>query len=211
MVTREQVLEAADIVARREGIDRLTIRAICAQLGVTQPAIYRYFPAKHEIVELVIDRVIERMELPGPEVGYWIARLRRCFISAHDEVAPYDGLAARMGHEMPRSPAAARNSAYLGGLLAEAGIGETDSLRITRAVFVYTWGHLLTAEATASTFEDNAGPGAPREQFLWGLDHLLASFRRAVEIGELRSAASTAERPAARSSQRAKAGGRRPA
>jgi len=182
-------------VARREGIDRLTVRAICAELGVTQPAVYRHFSTKAEIVELVIDRVIERMELPGPEVGDWVARLRQCFISAHDEVAPYGGLAARMGREMPRSPAAERNSAYLAELLGGAGIGKDDWLRIAWAVFVYTWGHLLTAQAAASTFGTTADRDAQREQFLWGLDHLLASFRRAVEEGEFLRAPSTPGRP----------------
>jgi AcrR family transcriptional regulator len=180
-----QILDAADVVARRDGLDNLTIRALCAQLGVTAPAVYRHFASKDLIVEEVVDRIIARTELPGPDGGDWAARLRTCYVSVHDEVQPYAGLAARMGHEMPGGPAAKRNGDYLDTLLRGAGIGQSDAGRIVYAVFVYVWGHLLAADSAKHIRGQVLDDTASRHQFLWGLDHLLESFRR--EFGQRRA------------------------
>lgn len=177
MVTGEQIVAAADAVARRDGLDQLTVRRLCAELGVTAPAIYRHFPTKDLIVDRVVDEAIGRVELPGPEVGDWTERLRRCFVSAHDAVAPYGGLAARMGRDMPRSPSAQRNAAFLTTLLTEAGLDRREAVSVVYAVFVYVWGHLLVADP-ASLIDAGDVVTSPREQFLWGLDHLLGSFHR---------------------------------
>jgi AcrR family transcriptional regulator len=182
-VSREQIVAAADMIARRDGIGALTMRRLCAELGVTAPAVYRHFPAKELIEDQVIDDVIRRIDLPGPEAGDWADRLRRCFVSAHDVVAPYGGLAARMAREMPRSPSVQRNTAYLRELLAGAGLGEDDAVKVVVAVFVYVWGHLLAAEAAGSigltgAASPPAASASARGQFLWGLDHMLSSIRR---------------------------------
>jgi AcrR family transcriptional regulator len=182
-VSREQVVAAADVIARRDGFGALTLRRLCAELGVTAPAVYRHFRSKELIEDQVIDDVIGRIELPGPETGDWAGRLRRCFVSAHDTVTPYGGLAARMAREMPRSPSAQRNAAFLRKLLAGAGLGEDDAVKVIIAVFVYIWGHLLAAEAADAIASLNAASplsAVPdtRAQFLWGLDHMLSSIRR---------------------------------
>jgi hypothetical protein len=44
-----------------------------------------------------------------------------------------------MGREMPRSPSAQRNAAFLLELLADAGLGEDDAVKVIVAVFVYVW------------------------------------------------------------------------
>jgi AcrR family transcriptional regulator len=177
-VTAEEIINAADRVARRSGMDSLTVRHLCTELGVTAPAVYRHFASKDLIVSEVVDRIIARTELPGPEIGDWAERLRVCFVSVHDEVAPYAGLAARMGQEMPQTPAAVRNGQYLREVLDSAGIDEPTAIKIIFAIFVYSWGHLLAGGVTNPvTGEDNDNEQS-REQFLWGLSHLLGSFRR---------------------------------
>jgi hypothetical protein len=88
-----------------------------------------------------------------------------------------------MAREMPRSPSAQRNAAFLRKLLAGAGLGEDDAVKVIIAVFVYIWGHLLAAEAADAIASLNAASplsAVPdtRAQFLWGLDHMLSSIRR---------------------------------
>jgi AcrR family transcriptional regulator len=183
-VTTEQIVQAADRVARRDGLDQLTVRSLCAELGVTAPAVYRHFPTKDLIVDRVIDQIIERIVLPGPDEGDWVDRLRACYVSAHDEVGPYAGLAARMSHEMPKSPSARRNGAFLTRLLEEAGLDDADANKVIFAVFVYVWGHLLADNAARTGRGQMLSENESRQQFLWGLDHLLDSFRR--EFGSAR-------------------------
>jgi AcrR family transcriptional regulator len=176
-VTQDQILAAADRVARQHGFSQLTMRRLCAELGVTPPALYRQFSTKDQIVDRLIDDIIGRISLPGPDDGDWAERIRTCFVSAHDEVAPYGDLAARMGVDMPNSPNARRNSDYLLSVLTDGGVPHDDGIKIVAAVFVYIWGHLLTNDPTASMVGSRTEAQA-RDQFLWGLDHLVDSFRR---------------------------------
>jgi TetR/AcrR family transcriptional regulator, tetracycline repressor protein len=176
-VTSEQILRSADSVALQYGIAGLTIRRVCSDLDITAPAIYRHFSSKDRIVYELIDRIIGRTELPRPEQGDWVERLRICFLSIHDEVAPYAGLAAQIGRQFPETPAAERNRIYLIELLAESQIEPEDARKILSSAFVYTWGHLLAADAL-NVVGDGPEQGGSRSQFLWGLGLLLDAFRR---------------------------------
>jgi AcrR family transcriptional regulator len=56
MKTRERILAAARKAFDRRGIDRLSLRAIAAEVGITPMAIYRHFRSKEALVEaLVLD------------------------------------------------------------------------------------------------------------------------------------------------------------
>ena len=58
---REIVEQAIELIARR-GIQELTIRHLARELGITDPAIYRHFASKTEILMGVLD-VLERETL----------------------------------------------------------------------------------------------------------------------------------------------------
>ena len=47
---RAEILAAARSLFLKEGMDRVTIRAICARVGITSPSLYFYFRDKREIV-----------------------------------------------------------------------------------------------------------------------------------------------------------------
>lgn len=58
--TRERSLGAALAVVRAEGAEALTTRAIARRSGLTQPAIYRHFASKGELVGEVLAVIRER-------------------------------------------------------------------------------------------------------------------------------------------------------
>lgn len=69
--TRERSLQAAVEVVREVGIGEVTTRAIAGVSGLTQPAIYRHFAGKEELVSEVLGEIrrafYERMERAGSE------------------------------------------------------------------------------------------------------------------------------------------------
>jgi hypothetical protein len=87
---------------------------------------------------------------------------------------------------MPTSPNAIRSREYLTSVLNDGGVALEDSSKIIAAVFVYIWGRLLTAD-TAAAIGGAHNEARSREQFLWGLDHLMDSFRRAYADDPIRS------------------------
>lgn len=58
--TRTRILDAAEEIARRRGLDALSMRAIAERIGLSAPAAYRHFRSKSEIVRAMIERGRDR-------------------------------------------------------------------------------------------------------------------------------------------------------
>lgn len=58
---RAEILAAARGLFLREGVDRVTIRALCARVGVTAPALYRHFKDKREIITAICNETFGRL------------------------------------------------------------------------------------------------------------------------------------------------------
>jgi len=177
-LTRDDILEAADRVARAEGIEALTVRRLCAELGVTAPTIYLHFQGKNELVAQLVDGILGHIQLPGEDEGDWLARLEQFVVRVYDQVSRYPGLSARIAHQLPGTASSRRNQAFVAELLASSGLSPTELGNLTAVVFLYTWGHLVGGEASWQVGGFPRVPrGAARDRFLWGLDHLLTSVR----------------------------------
>ena len=57
---RGQILDAAAACFARHGFHATTMQQICAEAGLSPGAIYRYFPAKEEIIATLCEREFER-------------------------------------------------------------------------------------------------------------------------------------------------------
>lgn len=176
-VTADEILEAADRVALSFGIEGLTIRKLCAELGVTSPAIYTHFSSKVDLVEALIDRIVMRTKLPGPNEGDWIDRLRICYTSVHDSVAPYAGLANRLAKEIPVvGQIRWATYSYLVDLLNSVGLTRAKTRRVLSTLYKYVWGDLLIY------LSPEVESRVAQADFLWGLNCLLTAFRNELEV-----------------------------
>jgi AcrR family transcriptional regulator len=82
-LTRERVLEEAIALADKDGIEGLSMRKLGQALGVEAMSLYNHVANKGELIAAMVDRVIERFELPDDE-RRWDKAIRRCAIAAHD-------------------------------------------------------------------------------------------------------------------------------
>jgi AcrR family transcriptional regulator len=81
-LSKERVLEKAIALADRDGIEGLSMRKLGQALGVEAMSLYNHVASKGELVAAMVDRVVERFELP--EDGRWDDAIRRCATSAYD-------------------------------------------------------------------------------------------------------------------------------
>ena len=91
-LTRDEIVDAALEVTRRDGLDGLTMRAVAGQLGVTPMAIYYHVRDKEELVELVVAQVRRRNVPLRLDADGWEASLRRHLLSLWEEQARYPGV-----------------------------------------------------------------------------------------------------------------------
>lgn len=57
---RELLLDAAESVASREGVSRLTFDAVAAEAGVSKGGVLHHFSSKDQLIEAMVERAAER-------------------------------------------------------------------------------------------------------------------------------------------------------
>ena len=175
-VNREQVVEAADRVARREGLVQCTIRQLCTELGVTPPAIYTHFPAKDLIVEELIDRVLQRVLIDELPQAPWRELLRSYFVELYEEVLPYNGMAHYLATRLIIGWSFAP---WLSEQISEAQLDVNVFSTIIYALAANSVGHLVVSESLGrSGVTPINGAEEMRELYVRSLDLLLDGFER---------------------------------
>src|SRR5436190_3495185 len=89
-LSQERIIAAALRVAKRVGFDRLTMRALAEELGVTPMAAYYYVKSKEELLELVADSVAAA-EPPLPAGLPWDEQLKLRAFDLFDRLVRYPG------------------------------------------------------------------------------------------------------------------------
>jgi AcrR family transcriptional regulator len=72
---RERLLEAALLVAEREGLDHLSMRLVARELGVSPMALYRHVAGKNDLLDGLLERLLGELDLPDESLP-WEERLR---------------------------------------------------------------------------------------------------------------------------------------
>ena len=82
-LNRDRVLDAAIALADAQGLEAVSMRALAQRLGAGAMSLYNHVANRQDLVQAMVDRVIEEIELPeeGPD---WEAAVRTCAVSAHD-------------------------------------------------------------------------------------------------------------------------------
>lgn len=110
----DAVVSSAIVVADRDGIGALTMRAVATELGLTPMATYTYVPGKAELIDLMLDTVYRDMpranmaHLPWRDRVTVIAAENRALMRRHPWVAALPttrpplgpGLIAKYDHEL---------------------------------------------------------------------------------------------------------------
>src|SRR3954463_3182867 len=100
-LTREQIVDAAEALARSEGIANVTVRRLSASLSITAPALYWHLNGKSELMAHLVNRVASRVDHPGPEAGNWLRALIACYASSRDVFGEYTGISTALMTQEP--------------------------------------------------------------------------------------------------------------
>jgi AcrR family transcriptional regulator len=82
-LSRDRVLDAAIALADERGLESVSMRALAQELGAGAMSLYNHVANRQDLVQAMVDRVIEEIELPenAPD---WEAAVRACAVSAHE-------------------------------------------------------------------------------------------------------------------------------
>lgn len=191
-ITHADVVAAALRLAERVGLDRFTMGQLAEELGVAPMTAYHHVSNRTELVQLVVEELVSRVEIPGPDEGAWDVRLKALEANARRELGGIRGI--RTGMSADGSEASRRLAEAVLVILRDAGFDESRALLAYGAMFTYMIGQLdldvLTDRGKDSTdtsrfaeLIDRSGGGqrpTPDEFFDFGFDLLLAGLRQVL-------------------------------
>jgi TetR/AcrR family tetracycline transcriptional repressor len=170
-LTRAAVLRAARRIADEEGVERLTMRRLAAELGVMPNALYTYVPDKEGLLDALIDDLLAGVEAGDPAEGDWRDGLVRVMDSsrrlllAHPRLVPV--FLARPG----LGPNAARLGEITFALLRRGGIEGERAVEAFRVLLIYSLGFAafqatrLPDDPARSARAEAAFAGLPEDEF----------------------------------------------
>lgn len=150
-LNRERVLEAASRVAEREGFQRLSMRLVARELGVSPMALYRHVADKDDLLDGLVEQLLGEVRLPEESLP-WEMRLRclaqelRALAARHPELF---GLLLRrraVGTEALRTREAAI------GALRDGNLDLDTATRLERLLSTMIFGFAFSE--AAGRFED---------------------------------------------------------
>lgn len=159
-INRELIVDAAERAVRADGYERMTIRGLAADLGVSPMALYHHVRDKNDLLDEVVDRLLARAWKPRADPTDWRAwigeaadKLRRILVTQPAALHVY------LTHPVI-SPAAVERMDALMEVLRLA-LGDEDlAQRAYAVVHTYTVG-FAALEASRSGWMPSEDPHSP--------------------------------------------------
>ncbi len=184
-LSRDRILDAALALADAEGLEAITMRRIGRAMGVEAMSLYKHVADKDDILDGLVDRVLEAIELPAPD-DPWREAMHRRARSAREVFSRHPWaiglLESRAANSSPR------RLAYFDtilGILRHAGFPNELAMRGFSMLDAYIFGYILQEHRLA--FRDDASLQAVGEDLLRQMadryPHLTAVTRDVLASG----------------------------
>lgn len=142
-IDRHAIVAASIAVLDDRGLDKLSLHAVAARLGVRQPALYHHFRDKDEILAMVAAEVLDRWHterLPDPDEDWRVFLARNAHSLRRAMLAVRDG-ARLLALAGPRAP-------ELGNAIAQVSFLERHGFSGTGAILAFVAVSRYTVGAT---------------------------------------------------------------
>lgn len=173
---RARVLASLHGLARRVGVQGVTMRELAAELGAAVPSVYYHVPGKQAALDLLAESVLAEVPVPGP--GPWDVRLAELHCAAREVLLAVPGI-ANMLQTSGGGESARRLDRLSRSLLAEAGITKAVAMASHSVLYTYLLGSVSLQEA-------HPGLGGKRQaanRFRAGLDVIIAGIKASAGDG----------------------------
>ena len=155
-LTRERIVAAGIAIADRDGLAKVSIRRIAAQLHSSPMALYHYVPSKRDLLNLMLDAASADFGWPAKAITDWRGVLchfawesRRC-LKEHPWVSQLRASDPEYG------PEGIRILEWLLTSLSRVGLDVRTAIRVIGVLFVFVNG-FVAAESSGSSGYKNDG------------------------------------------------------
>jgi AcrR family transcriptional regulator len=155
-LTRERIVVAGIAIADQDGLARVSVRRIAAQLDSSPMSLYHYVPSKRDLLNLMLDAANANFGWPAKEITDWRGVLchfawesRRC-LKQHPWVNQLRASDPEYG------PESIRILEWLLTSLSRVGLDVRTAIRVIGVLFVFVNG-FVAAESSESSASKSEG------------------------------------------------------
>lgn len=159
-LSESEIVEAALRVVREDGVEKLSMRRLSRELGVSPMAPYYYVADKRELLDLVASAALTGVRTPPPESGPWQERLRDLVDQIDEKLRKHPGLGDVLIEQMLGKQLDL--IAAIMEILAEAGFSDRNVLSAYATVHTYLFGRRRVNPREHSPLTDVALPEVVR-------------------------------------------------
>lgn len=127
------------------GVEKLTMRAVAARLDVSAMALYHHVEDKDELLRMVGDDVLGRLQLPDPDAGDWREQFTAVSLAAVDALLEVPGLSSVL-LSSKMLPNARRLVQFCIGQFERGGLDHDKAQEVYAGVQTLVLGRLLIEE-----------------------------------------------------------------
>ncbi|MET8873408.1 mycofactocin system transcriptional regulator MftR2 [Nocardia sp. NPDC004604] len=137
-LSESEIVEAALRVVREDGVEKLSMRRLSRELGVSPMAPYYYVADKRELLDLVASAALTGVRKPAPDSGPWQHRLRDLIDQIDDKLRKHPGLGDVLIEQMLGKQLDL--IAAIMEILFEAGFNDRNVLAAYATIHTYLFG-----------------------------------------------------------------------
>lgn len=157
-LSESEIVEAALRVVRQDGVEKLSMRRLSRELGVSPMAPYYYVADKRELLDLVATAALTGVRKPPPESGPWQERLRELVDQIDDKLRKHPGLGDVLIEQMLGKQLDL--TAAMMEILFEAGFNDRNVLAAYATLHTYLFGRGRVNPRDRNALLDRALPEA---------------------------------------------------
>ncbi|QIS06353.1 TetR family transcriptional regulator [Nocardia brasiliensis] len=157
-LSESEIVEAALRVVREDGVEKLSMRRLSRELGVSPMAPYYYVADKRELLDLVATAALTGVRTPPAESGTWQVRLRDLIDQIDEKLRKHPGLGdvlieQMLGKQLDLIAAVME-------ILFEAGFNDRNVLAAYATIHTYLFGRSRVNPRDRAPLSDVALPNA---------------------------------------------------
>jgi len=178
-LTQADIVAAALRICRREGLNRVTMRKLAAELGLSSMNVYYYVSSKGDLFDLVADAVLGQIPEPPEGIDGWDQQLVFLFREGRTRLLEYPGVSDHLLVHVMGRPNALRLHRILDAILTGAGFSSATSTHVLRVLTYFLFGAVSQELATSRSDDRTDTPAFTDNDavFDFGLGLMLDGLR----------------------------------
>ncbi|WP_084531530.1 mycofactocin system transcriptional regulator MftR2 [Nocardia miyunensis] len=162
-LSESEIVEAALRVVRQDGVEKLSMRRLSRELGVSPMAPYYYVADKRELLDLVATAALTGVRKPLRESGPWQQRLRELVDQIDEKLRKHPGLGDVLIEQM-----LGKQLDLIGAvmeILSDAGFDDRAVLSAYATIHTYLFGRRRVNPRDRGALADATLPDAMARAF----------------------------------------------